>query len=817
MSAFLPVRSSVDGGNRGPSSMAMRDGGGIWGKEERDRRHRPSRRKEERDERRRCKRRDSGGGSSYLDRLLDRSRRRFALSMSSIVEKYNFPFEDDKLISIKSLMYDTPDGPKTWGEESEEESMNSTHESPERKESMNSYEESPSGTDYKNNSEMLSIKRYLENMHLKNIHPECCSGAEMDLLVNDDAYTVSESPMIGRTESKNIHEESSFHELTNEPLYGQHAVVPRKQGQNGHSESTSLQLGSCITNGSPDEMTAFGHLSLGENGKTDYSSFLETYESADQHCSWNNITIADLYPEMVKTFSRLMNKIPHKTSFRSQSKRYEYGYWQPKKTKFNAATERVRKSGPLKHNSVLAIRKENEKCKLPMENSGSSRLLGYGNSQKQHTFLTESRVTSPAYHKADKIEMDSSDIEDYSSVERVGQNGIGAIIFPNNFSKTKIFNLESSSWIPSSSDYARKSQPFEELSTGCPNDSGATFDLTERDESGVGRIMQVKAPSYLNFYVNSNMNPYLQADKSSPVKSPCRLFKNHEIKFFPTASSLRRSRSFSQFLVNHNRIKVQQKSEDAFEKMYKELCCPQFQKSFKLSNVCPSPTQSGNKLLKPDWMRFHQKESQSGNMHVKSHSEGFPNIPTFLRAARLKKYEGVQVSHTVNALVNSPVRTLPSVARTKRTANFSSEDFLSSPVKRLKNISESFASRVHQKPPDWGNINLDKSGMTHTLHSPNSSNWSSKKLDSGFCVSLNRTFLVGPSTYIRESGSGDNYEYIPKLLHNCDSLKRMQNCSRGVSKKLNYIEETARETYVEEHACKDYLESFSEGSGDEMS
>ncbi|XP_060090519.1 uncharacterized protein LOC132568568 [Heteronotia binoei] len=803
--------------------MAMRDGrgAGICGQEKRDGRHRHSRRKEELDGRRRYKSRDSESSFSFMNEILKRSSYLFDLSINSIVEKYNFPFEDDKLVSIESLMYDTPDGPKAWGEESEEENISDSDKAsknlPEEEQSMNSYEENPSGTDFKNNSEMLSIKKYLENMHLKeNIHLVRHSGVEMDMLVNDSAYTANAQVLKQR--SKNVREESSFQELVNESFHGYHAVVPRKQGHNEHSESTSFQLYNSTGMDSADEIVASGNLSLWKSEKTGCDSFLETYESADEHCSWNNITIADLYPEMVMNLSRLMHKMPHKAFSHYHIKRY--GYWRPQKTKFNTAIERVRKCKPLKHNCVLAITKENEKCKLPMERGGSNRLLGHGNNQMHHTLLSESSATSPAYHNADEIKMDSSDTEDYSYVERAGQNGTGATIFPNYLSGRKIFHLKSPSWIPSSSERARKGQHFEEHSADWPDDPGRTFDLTEGDETGVAKITSFKAPSYLNLPLNSTTNLHLQANKSSPVKSPCRLFRNHEMKISPRTGLLQRSQSFSQFLVDHSRIKVQQKSEDAFEKMYKELCCPQLQKSFKSSNTYTNPTQSGDKFLKSKliaWTGFHQKHNKSGNMYVRSCSKEFPKISIFLRAARLKKYEGVQVSDTVNALVNSPVRTLSTVARTKRTANFSNEDFLSSPVKRLKNISESLSSRVHQKLPDWENINLDKNGMTLTLHSPTSSNWLSKKVNSGFRVSSNHTFVVGPSTYMHESGIADDYEYIPKLLQSCDDLKRIQNCSRGVSKKLNYNEERVRDAYMEEFVRKKYQGSFSEECGDKIS
>lgn len=69
--------------------MAMQDGRGkgVWGKGGLDGRHRHSRRKEEQDGRRRYKRHDPESSFSFMNRLLKRSTDRFALTVSSIVEK----------------------------------------------------------------------------------------------------------------------------------------------------------------------------------------------------------------------------------------------------------------------------------------------------------------------------------------------------------------------------------------------------------------------------------------------------------------------------------------------------------------------------------------------------------------------------------------------------------------------------------------------------------------------------------------------------------------------------------------------------------
>uniref|UniRef100_A0A8V0XL82 Holliday junction recognition protein n=1 Tax=Gallus gallus TaxID=9031 RepID=A0A8V0XL82_CHICK len=56
-----------------------------------------------------------------LDERLRRSNARFQTSILSILERYNYPFEDDFLISMETLTYDTPEGPKEWGDLSTKE------------------------------------------------------------------------------------------------------------------------------------------------------------------------------------------------------------------------------------------------------------------------------------------------------------------------------------------------------------------------------------------------------------------------------------------------------------------------------------------------------------------------------------------------------------------------------------------------------------------------------------------------------------------------------------------------------------------------
>ncbi|XP_053242270.1 Holliday junction recognition protein isoform X4 [Podarcis raffonei] len=757
------------------------------------------------------------GGSTAMERRLRRSTLRFASAMSSVVEKYNFPFDDDMVISIRSLTYDTPEGPRVWGEEQQtsteiidcsenivpfqenteietqlaSDSENENYEeyqSPNEEQSMDSCGKSLLDTGHKSDVESASIQRHLENMHIKVTRPRAKSVYQW-------------SPL------QNLGGESSS--------VGHHDVVLRKQTEsiNGHPASTPLHLSNSTAAGS-DIMTILPeNQSLGGGNETVCSSFLEMYESADEHCSWNNVTIVDLYPGMVKALSRLLHKASREASSNSLIKRYRYGYWHPKKTKLNTSTERVRKSRQLKQKSSLTIREDDSKgYPLSMANNGQISPSYDGNHEMQFSMNKATKVVSSMDCNTDSVEMDASGIvEDHSYTENVGLNGVETTIFPRDLSTEETLLVRTASYIPSLSNFGRKAQTFEEYSSICTVDTGTTFNLAGDYKTEMS-TRTFNATSCLSLALNRGISCVLQNNKSSPVKTSNRLPGNHEIKTFNKAVSLQRSHSFSSLPVNRSPIKTHQKCDDAFQKMYKELCCSKMRKPFKCSTICTSPRKSpelckfGFKSLSSN---FNQKrKNMIESIYQKLCSEGLPKIPTFMRAANLKKYEGIPMSDTVNALVNSPVRTLPAVARIKRAANFCIEDSQTSPLKRLKNISENSPYRITQKLPYWKN-SLQKTDMTFTLHTPNANNWTSN-MDSGFCISSNHTFMAVPSTCRKESRITSVDEKMPTFVQNSDSLRKSQNYASPVSRRLSYHggRIRRRNAYVEELLCEDYDSSF---------
>ncbi|XP_025025001.1 Holliday junction recognition protein isoform X1 [Python bivittatus] len=780
-----------------------------------------------------------------MDRRFRLSRYRFASAMSGIVNKYNLPFEDDMVVSIKSLTYDTPDGPKVWGEEPSDEILDISYENGiQCQESIvqkqNSdfeegytddqsfeegyftdlYEESQFSPGNKRNAELASIKWHLANIHLKeNIPLECSSGTpvknkckvEMDMLLEDCASSVPTTFTITRTKPRSIHQSSPLQEMENESLIDLigYDVAQKKQ-------LSSVSLRSPEPSNSAISHSVHGTIvpknqSLCVN-ETGHSSFLEMYESADENCSWNNVTIADLYPGMVKTLSRLFHKVSHTASSNLLIKRYKYGYWHSKKLKFNTNTDRTRKSRVLKLKPGFITKNDEKKHKLSIGNHGHNSPFYNSKHQIQCSEKSISRIESSVSQKSDRMEIDCSGIvEDYLYSERIGKSVTEATVFPRTLYTEKTFLVKSTACFPSSLDSLKKNQNLEECSrTICTVDSDTTFNPIAEGNTGGLSTLAFKTTSCLSLSLNNNTNSVLQSIKS-PVKTSDGLQRNHEIKTFAATVSLPRSHSFSSFHVNQSPISVNQKYEDAFEKIYKELCSPKQQKPFKFSDIYTSPRNSAEvhiSGLNNLSSNFHKKtNNRIEDIYQKLCSEGFPKIPTFLRAANLKKYEGMQISETVNALVNSPVRTLPAVPRIKRVAHFCNEDSQSSPLKRLKNKSGN-SYTVCQKRPCWKSIRSD---ATFTLHSPVKNSWASN-MNYGFSVSSDHSFLATSIADMEESRIADMNENIPKYLQSCEFPRKSQNYIPKVSRKLSYNDGRVRS---KELLQKDYEEPFLEGYGEE--
>ncbi|XP_074847080.1 Holliday junction recognition protein [Carettochelys insculpta] len=737
-----------------------------------------------------------------LPERLRRSNARFVDALRRIIEKYNYPFEDDFLVSMDSLTYDTPNGPQLWGEESDKSLKNWKKKSHKREtpcqkttetqkhwildvenEDLKGHQEcagesstdaceeiQDADTDTESEADLVSVRRKFEDVNLKediiHINPSELEVREkvrvrVDVIVQDDERKIPKWIM----------------------------VAPREKSKSLHITSPCKDwMGMTI---SPvDKLTVPRHMPVLEKNESGYDSFMEEYQSADEECSWNNVTLVDLYPGMVETLSRLIKKHSQRKAADSIIKHYKHRGWPSRKSKLNITLERIRRFRTSKLKPLLPITNSNDhKMTVEYNLNQSNQFLHDGKCQMQCVTNEESGVVSCPHVSMGGIEIDcSGNLEDNSHIRRTDQSIVESV-FPNATAGTEeTFLIEGSSQTTVSLHDSKGSPNGklpEVLSLGCfPSITCKTSPLLVK-ESKHGKIDKTPSNGTSEFHLstcnlNSDANAIPPLTNYSLVRSSNASIRNPEIKSFRGRVSLQRSHSFSSLTVNQSPVKTRQKCEDEFEKLYQKLCPKELQKPLKFTQPPSYPKEKG--LIKTYFFNSVKScknyDSAFNKVYQRLCSEGFPKLPTFLRASNLKKYEGIQMSETVNALINSPIRTLPSVTRIKRVADFHNEDLLSSPVKRLKNIAEDFFPG-----------------------------------DSGFHTSSNQTFLVSPSTFVQESRIANVFGSLPRTLQSNRSSRSAQKCQQRVYRQLSYSDGTQRSSgvHLENFIAKDTQGALLEG------
>ncbi|XP_065444397.1 Holliday junction recognition protein isoform X8 [Chrysemys picta bellii] len=571
-------------------------------------------------------------------------------------------------------------------------------------------------------------------------------------------------------------------------------VAPGEKSKRLHITSPWQDLMG-MTKSPVDKITLPRHVPFLEKNETGYDSFMEEYQSANEECSWNNVTLADLYPGMVETLSKLMNKHSQKKAADSIIRHYKHRGWPPRKSKLNVTIERIRRFRTSKLKPMLLNTNSNDH-KLPVGNNLNERnQLHDGKCQTRCVTNGESGMVSYPHGSTSEMEIDwPGNLEDNSYIQRIDQN-ISESVFPNVTARTEETFLTEGPPQTTVSLHDSKGSPNgklpEVLSLGCFSVTCTTSPCLVK-ESKNGKTDNTAFDGTSGFHLstcnlNGDANTFPPLNNYSLVRTSNTLIRNPEIKTFRGGFSLQRSHSFSSLPVNQSPVKTHQKCEDEFEKLYQKLCPKELQKPLKIRKPL-SNTKEKERLIKSYFcnsVKSHKKyDSAFDEVYQRLCSEGFPKLPTFLRASNLRKYEGIQMSETVNALINSPIRTLPAVTRIKRVADFHNEDLLSSPVKKLKNIPDDIFPRASNQSPHRKNINPQTTGLDFSsvmdgivpgiFDSPNCQSQASENFDSGFHTSSNHTYPVSPSTFVQESRIANVYASIPRTLQSNGSSRSAQ-------------------------------------------
>uniref|UniRef100_A0A674K3R6 Holliday junction recognition protein n=1 Tax=Terrapene triunguis TaxID=2587831 RepID=A0A674K3R6_9SAUR len=459
---------------------------------------------------------------------------------------YNYPFEDDILVSMESLTYDTPIGKNSL----------------------------------KYEADLVSIRRKFENVNLK-LEMREKVRVRVDVIVQDDERNIPKWIMVmhllGFVRINSLLKTGIF-KLLAKPLLG----VPWL----GQSKSITLPR----------------HIPFLEKNETGYDSFMEEYQSANEECSWNNVTLADLYPGMVETLSKLMNKHSQKKAADSIIRHYKHRGWPPRKSKLNVTIERIRRFRTSKLKPVLPNTNSNDH-KLPVGNNlnESNQLLHDGKCQTRCVTNGESGMVSYPHVNTSEMEIDwPGNLEDNSYIQRIDQN-ISESVFPNVTARTEETFLTEDPPQTTVSLHDSKGSPNgklpEVLSLGCFSVTCTTSPCLVK-ESKNGKTDNTAFDGTSGFHLstcnlNGDANTFPPLNNYSLVRTSNALIRNPEIKTFRGGFSLQRSHSFSSLPVNQSPVKTHQKCEDEFEKLYQKLCPKELQKPLKIRKPLSNTKEKG--------------------------------------------------------------------------------------------------------------------------------------------------------------------------------------------------------------------------------
>ncbi|XP_032063901.1 Holliday junction recognition protein isoform X2 [Aythya fuligula] len=751
--------------------------------------------------------------------------------------KYNRPFEDDFLISMETLTFDTPDGPKQWGEVSNrslkkwKKKLLQNHTGSQRNTEMSKqhagdledghstvHQDFPesssvdvSDADVESDADLVTVRKRFEDIHFQNLDVDNVKTPEevkvqVDVIVQDDSRRI---PKWITAAPQGLSED--LHLVSPMPvMIGNQASVFGKKVEltNACSSSRPYQFQFSGVPILPDIVTVPRLQPFQEINKTCYDSVLEEYQSADEECSWSNITLADLYPAMVETLIKLMTKQIQRKAFK-----YMFGHcrnkrWCPRRPKLNVTVDKIRRFRPLKLKKALPGICSGRKD-IQNQTSGNNVNVNSGPCDDQCSINNLSGLVPYSYLDSSGMETDCSNSSvDHHSLFGKGQNVPEWTAFPNVLARMgETFVVEDP--LPTTVSLNNlKCNPSDNLAYKCSLEypfltATARSDSTALTLVKESETQKIDCPSgntsgfcSSTCYFNDNSSTFAPVTNHSLAKASNTFVINPQIKISEREISFQRRHSFSSLSMKHSPSKMPQKYEDAFEKLYYKMCSKKIQKPLTLTKPLSNsrkPEERG-RLMKYNLSGSVRSNIQYDRAFEKIYeqlsSEAVSKLPGFQRASNLRKYEGIQVSETVNALVNSPVRSLSAIPRVKRLGNFQN-DLLCSPVKRLKNIPEHyFFPTKHQQISHRKNANLQtvdvdflspyNGSSTSFFNSRNCQNQ-----DSGFHASSDRTFLVSPVISLKESGTADASSWHRTTQHYSCPGSAQKNHQK-VSRKLSY-------------------------------
>ncbi|XP_030798924.1 uncharacterized protein LOC115900870 isoform X4 [Camarhynchus parvulus] len=571
-----------------------------------------------------------------------------------------------------------------------------------------------------------------------------------------------------------------------EPLGNQAAVCRKKlefSSECSSSKYPQLQH-SAVPISSNTTVASPRHRLCPELSMTSCDSILGEYQSADEECSLSSTTLSGLYPAMVAIFTKLMRK-------HSQRKvlKYMFGHLKSKRRhsrrpKLSVTVDKMREFGPCKckpkkafHSMCSCRSEDNQKPTFGNESrefcydscpvSNSSGLVPYAcadtNEIKMH-YSDSSLEQHLASGKSQEVCKHTAfpDVMDRMGETFLVEDKLQTIASPKNSEYTEGEKFR----------YKRFSEPSFITSTAS-SDSRA-FNLVKESKTqkmdfcvGTSELCSSACSSH------GNRNNSIPTTNCSPARSSNAMF------IYPQKiTSFQHKESFSSWKQSSS--KRDEEIDAAFDELYYRVISGEYFKPLTLTRPLLNSQDHEEKgtLVKSNLSDSERSLKQCDIEFEKLCGKSVPKSPGLQRASNFRKYEEIQMPETVNALVNSPVRTYSAISSAKRAGNFQNHP-LCSPVKRLKFIPEyCFSSSKCQEisHSKEGNLQTGDMDFLSTYNCSKPSFFVDRNCHcqgSGSHDSSQQSFIGISGTSLQESGTAGAHSRWPGAMENCSSLRNV--------------------------------------------
>ncbi|XP_009701922.1 PREDICTED: LOW QUALITY PROTEIN: uncharacterized protein LOC104164328, partial [Cariama cristata] len=443
-------------------------------------------------------------------------------------------------------------------------------------------------------ADIVSVRRKFEDIHFQNLDVDDGENQEkvkvqVDVIVQDYARKIPKWITIApQGSSEDLHLASPVQE----PIGNQGAVCRKKELSNECSSSRSLQLQFSVASVSPNTITIPRHQPSPELNKTYCDSILEEYQSADEECSWSNVTLADLYPAMVEILTRLMTKQSRRKELKYMFRQLRLKRWRSRRPKLSVTVDKIRGFRPFKLKQALpSICSSRSEDIQNQTFRNETRELCHD----KYAFNNLSSLVPYSYNDTNEIKTDHSDSSlEHHMVIGKGQNVSKQTVFPNVMTRMgETFLVEDEL---QTADSLNSSKCKESEKLAYKYSSEYCF-ITSTASSGSTVLHLVKENKTKKNYFpcdttelcsstcrsHGNSNTFTPVTNCSLARASNNLLTNPEKIISERQISFQRKHSFSSLSMKQSPSKMPQKYEDAFEKLYYKLCCKEIQNPLTLA------------------------------------------------------------------------------------------------------------------------------------------------------------------------------------------------------------------------------------------